>query len=510
MIHLVAQLVTVDAAAPDTPTGTPAPRTITGLAVPWTVTATVSDGTKVQFLPGSLPEDGPAPKLLGNHDMRELMGLVTERVSTDAGMMFTATLANIPTADHALELMTMGALDSVSVGAEPVTFKWAGDTMMISAANWVELSIVPIPAFAAATIATVTAEGATEPEAEAVPEEETMPELTAPVEAATVATTPIYATAARVLPLPSPAEYIAAICAGGDRAARALAAVQAAAPDIITTDTPGILPIPIVSPVYSNFIGARPVVDACGVRAMPAGGKVFIRPEITTHTSMAVQAAENTSLQAGTLVVSSNQVTKGTYGGYVTISEQDIDWTDPAIVALVLDDMSRIYANATDNVAADALVAGAVTTRNFTDADIVDPDEWTAWCYGAAATILSSSNGNLPSALFMDPATWASLGGLVDTAGRPLFPQAGPMNAFGSLTPSSASGVAFGCNVIVDRNFAAQTLIIGDPTGFEVFEQQKGALSLTAPDTISRTISWHGYFATLMIDPTKFVKAAFV
>lgn len=511
MIYLTAQLVTVDAAAPDAPPDAPPARTITGLAVPWNVTATVSDGMKVQFLPGSLPEAGPAPKLLGNHDMGQLMGMVTERVSTDAGMMFTAKLANIPVADHALELMAMGALDSVSVGAVPVDFKWAGDTMMISAANWVELSIVPIPAFASAQIATVAAEAATEPETDSPfsPEEPEMPEIVAPVEAATVPTTPIYATAAANLTLPTPAEYIAAMAAGGERFARVQAAVRAAAPDVTTVETPGILPQIIVSPVYNNFLGLRPVIDACGARAMPAGGKIFIRPSVTTHTSMAVQSAENAALQAGTFVVTSNAVTKGTYGGYATISEQDIDWTDPNVVALILDDMARIYANTTDNVAADALVTGATVTEAFDPLLIADPAEWTRFAYAAGAAILTGSNGNLPTHMFVDPGTWAALGQLCDTAGRPLFPQMGPMNAFGSLAPGNGSGVAFGLNIVVDRNFAADTLIIGDTTGFECFEQQKGALSLTAPDTISRTISWHGYFSTLMIDETKFIKADF-
>ncbi len=94
---------------------------------------------------------------------------------------------------------------------------------------------------------------------------------------------------------------------------------------------------------------------------------MFIRPEVTTHTSMAVQSAENAALQSGTFVISSNQVTKGAYGGYVTISEQDLDWTDPAVLSLILDDMARIYANTTDDVAADALLAGCSQSAVLTD-----------------------------------------------------------------------------------------------------------------------------------------------
>ncbi|MGL5173084.1 MAG: hypothetical protein ACRC75_04460, partial [Olsenella sp.] len=341
-------------------------------------------------------------------------------------------------------------------------------------------------------------------------EEENMEVQPTTVEAA-VATTPIYATAVkREAKLPTAVEYLAAAIAGGDAWHRMSEALRAAAPDVVTTDTPGILPTPILGPVYNNFVGRRPVVDAIGVKAMPGGGKVFIRPEVTTHTSMAAQSAENAALQSGTFVVSSNQVTKAAYGGYVTISEQDLDWTDPAVLSLILDDMARIYANTTDNVAADNLASGATTTSNFAAASVGDPATWSAWVAGAAATILSASNGNLPTHMFVAPGVWQDLLGLADTADRPLFPQIGPMNAFGNLTPGSTSGNAFGLQVVVDRNFASGTLIVGDASGYEIFEQQKGAISIDNPSTISRTIAFRGYFATLMIDASKFVKAAFV
>jgi hypothetical protein len=326
-------------------------------------------------------------------------------------------------------------------------------------------------------------------------------------ESATTPTSPIlYAQARREFKLPSPAEYISSYLKGGHEFAQMQDNIRAAAPDVITTDTPGILPTPIVSPVYNNFRGLRPVVDAIGAKAMPGGGKIFIRPEVTTHTSMAVQSAENAALQSGTFVVYNNQVTKNTYGGYVTISEQDLDWTDPNVLSLVLDDMAKIYANQTDDVAADALVAGSTTTAVLSDANLLLADKVVAFVYDAAATILSASNGNLPTHLFVSSDVFASLGKLSDSSLRPLFPQVGPMNAYGSMSPGSVESVAFGLRVVVDRNFAAKTMIVGDASGFEIFEQPKGAISIDNPSTLSRTIAFRGYFATLMIDPTKFVK----
>ena len=98
------------------------------------------------------------------------------------------------------------------------------------------------------------------------------------------------------------------------------------------------------------------------------------------------------------------------------------------------------------------------------------------------------------------------MGSLSDSQKRPLFPQIGPMNAFGNLTPGQPNGVAFGLPVVVDRNFAAATIIIGDASGYEIFEQQKGAISVEQPSQLSRQIAFRGYFAPKMIDANQFMK----
>jgi hypothetical protein len=451
--------------------------------------------------------------------MTQLRGVVTELVEAEEGLLFTAKFAKTRASDEAIELIKAGAYDSVSVGAIPVKFKYDKDgTMVVSKANLVEISLVAQPAFADAVITEIAAsqpdeeseEEVVEPQPQDISEEESMSQVIPTVEASaeTVPTAPIFAAARRETPLPTAVEYIAAAISGGDQWRAMSEALRAAAPDIVTTDTPGILPTPILSPVYNNFIGRRPVVDAIGVRAMPAGGKVFIRPEVTTHTSIGASIGEQAPT-AGTMVVFNNQVTKQIFGGYVNISEADIDWSDPSILQVVLDDMGRIYANATDNYAADQLVAGASVTQAFALADVAKPEVWSAEIAEAASTILSSSDGNLPTHLFVAPDRWRNLIALADTSNRPLFPQVGPMNAYGDLGVNSYGGNAFGLSVVVDRNFAAGTAIVGDASGYELFEQQKGTMSIESPSTLSRTIALRGYFAALMIDPTKFVKFTF-
>jgi len=508
MIRFNAQLVTLDAAAED---GTPT-RTITGLAVPWNVVANLSnDVGPVKFLKGSISVDGPMPKLLEYHDDTRVIGRVTERVSTDDGLMFVATLSKTRAADDALALLADQSISAVSIGAVPLKFKRVNGVMEVSEARMIELSLVSFPAFADAEIQSVYA-SAEEPEE--IPEEETPPQpseeddpMSEPttVEAA-IATQPIYATLKKEVKIPTAGEYIQAAIAGGDKWKAFREVLQAAAPDVSLADGPGVLPELIIGPVYNSFVGMRPVVDAVGVRSMPASGSTFIRPKVTTHNSVGLQSPDNTTLTASTFVISQETVTKGTYGGYVNISEQIISWSDPSMLTALLDDMARIYMNETDDVACTDLVAGATTTQAFGDPTLAA--DWLAWIGAASTTILTSSNGNNPNTLFVSADVFGDLIALSDLNARPLFPNLNAQNAFGAIAITSDTGTAFGCRVVRDRNFAANTLILGDSSGYELFEAQRGSVSVLAPSTLSTVLAFRGDFSTLVIDPDKFVKAS--
>ena len=506
MIRLQAIPVTLDAAA-----GDDSPRTITGVAVPWDVTATVSDGTKVSFLRGAFDLEAKNPKLLENHDTSQLRGVVTELADSEEGLLFTAKFAKTRASDDAIELVKAGAYDSVSVGAIPEKFTMSKDgTMIVSQATLAEISLVSSPAFKDAIITEIAA---SEPEEEATEtpnndtsEEETMSQET-PVEASQpdVIQTPLFATAKREFKMPSAGEWISAQMQGGAVAAEFNARLRAAAPDVTTADLDGILPLPIVQPIYSGIQGLRPVVDAIGSRQMPQSGKVFIVPKITTHTSIGGPETQNTTITAGEYVVDDIQITKDIYGGYVEVSEASIDWSSPEVLQGLLEDMGKKYALATDNAAADALLAG--TSQTTGNVDPADPADWIQKVYACANTILA--NGNyLPDHLFVSGDVFAQLGTLSDDQGRPLFPQVGPMNAFGSMNAGSREAVVFGLRLVVDTNFAAKTTIVGAAaTGaFRCYEQQKGAISLDNPSTLSRTIAFRGYFAPKMIDANQFMK----
>lgn len=511
MIKFTAVPVTLDAAA-----GEDAPRTITGIAVPWDTVATVSGGEKVMFKRGAFDLNAKPARLLENHDGRPI-GIVNELIDLDNGLGFTASFARSKAADDVVELIQMSAYDSVSVGAVPKKFKYdKNGVMIVSSADLQELSVVSVPAFADAVIEQIAAsehdpeeveEEATEPQPDTSLQEETMSQETQ-VEASApdaIPTSPIFASAKKEFKLPSAGEWISAQMQGGAIAAEFNARIRAAAPDVTTADLDGIMPLPILAPIYSGIQGLRPVVDAIGARQMPQSGKVFIVPKITTHTSIGGPQTQNTTITAGQFIVDDIQITKDIYGGYVEVSEASIDWSSPEVLNGLLEDMGKKYALATDNAAADALLAGtSQTTGNVAP---TDPADWIAKVYACATTILS--NGYyLPDHLFVSPDVFAQLGQLSDTADRPLFPQVGPMNAFGSMNPGSRESVVFGLRLVVDTNFAAKTTIVGAAaTGaFRCYEQQKGAISLDNPSTLSRTIAFRGYFAPKMIDANQFMK----
>jgi len=354
------------------------PRTISGIAVPWNVEATVSDGTRVRFERGSLPISGKKPKLLKYHDSTQPVGVVTGRVDSEKGMVFTARISATTEGNDMIELIKDQAVDSVSVGVDVIDARYDDNgTMVIAKADWVELSLVTQPAFKGATITDVAA---TEP-----PREENQPmsdKVEAAVEAPAPAPQMLFAAPKKEFVMPSAGEYISKLCQGGSVAAEFLANLKAAAPDVVTTDTPGLLPTPILGPVYNNLIGRRPVIDAIGARAMPGGGKVFSRPKVTTHTTIGLSNGENQPLDAGTFVVAKENVTKAVYGGYVKLSEEDIDWSEPQVLSALVDDMAREYGKQTEDAVEAALKAGITTTRAAFD--VTDPAEWAAWIYGAS------------------------------------------------------------------------------------------------------------------------------
>ena len=513
MLRLVQQELTLDAAGPN---GMPR-RTLAGLALPYNVEAVVNDGTKVMFMPGSLNANDKMPKLYLNHDSTKAVGILTALVDTPGGMMYEARISETALGNEALVLAADGVLDAVSVGVNPTRFSYdEKGTMIIESADFQELSLVPYGAFAGASVDRVAAsQGIPQDEQEVdnieteTPNEEldtmTQPTETPQViEAASVA--PVVYAQPRQFKLPTAGEFIAASLQGGSVLAEMNAKVQAAAPNITTADTPGILPEIITGSVYDSLNPIRPFVSAIGALAMPQAGATFRRPKITVRPVVTQQpTGQLNALDPSTVTVANNNVNKLTFGTYVTMSEQDLDWTDPASINIVLNQLAIAYGQATNNYAVDT--CHAAITQTSAVADTTDPADWIAAIYEGARQISNTSN-YLPTHMVVTPGTWAALGSLVDSQNRPVFPQIGAMNAPGQLSAANWNGNPLGLVLVVDKDTPGSFMghAAGPAAGFEFYEQQKGAISVDVPSTLGRTIAYRGYAASFMADATKFVK----
>jgi HK97 family phage prohead protease len=531
MIRLTPTQITVDAAAADDKPS----RSISGIAVTYDETATVNDGTQVRFLQGSLPVTGRDPKLYMQHDANQIVGKVVERVDTAEGMMFTAKISATRLGDEALTLANDGVIDAVSVGVTPTKFSYDEQgVMIVESATWSELSLVSEGAFSGAVITEVAASAPDEP-VEGIHETEPQVELQSDqettkdndmtdkneqqvVEAAQETTEKLWAQPKRKFNLPTAGEYMAAMHIGGETfrnvqaAAQEFAktnqsALQAAAGDTLTTDTPGLLPVPVLGPVFADLNYNRPVVAAIGARAMPDGGnsKTFIRPTWTTHPSVASQSPELSAVSATTPVIASNVVTKTTLAGQVTLSVQDIDFTSPGAMQIIMQDLVGQYMFASDNVAADAITAGASASGSTWTVTANDPSTLIAAMYDAATDILNATNF-LPDHVFVSPDVWQKLGAQLDADKRPIFPYTAVsglmgVNGIGSANITVANTFnPFGLNLVADRNFADGTLYVARGSACEFYEQVKGIMSVEVPGTLGRTFSYYGYVATFIAD----------
>lgn len=502
-------------------------RTITGIAVPYGVEATVTDGRRVVIEAGALPVDGKNPKLYMNHSSDQAIGTVVNRVEAadGSGMLFTAKVAGTNLGNEAMILASEGVLDSVSVGITPT--KWTTTpegVMVVKAAKWNELSLVPTPAFDGATISTVTASAETTPDTseeptEPVEETEVEAEAAPVVEASApqaVIPTPLFASAPKASRLPSASEYLAAFHIGGDVKAgveRQILdwkrenqnSIEAAAGDeTIASNLPGLLSVPVLGPVFQELAFISPITNALGRRAMPnPGGNSFVRPTISQHTTVTTQSSELTAVGTQSMNVTANTVSKVTIGGSIDISYQSIDFTDPNGLTTVINDLAGEYILQEESLTATGLLAAA-TSSGVWDLTAVD---FMKSLYDAAVDISTTTN-RMPTHIMVSPDVWAQIGQLVDSSNRPLFAYTGGTglagyNALGNNNIGTWTGVnPLGLELVVSSKLAAKSMIIMNSSAYEVYSQMRGMLSVEQPSTLSRLISIFGYYAGFKANAT--------
>ena len=273
-----------------------------------------------------------------------------------------------------------------------------------------------------------------------------------------------------------------------------------------TTDNLGVIPDPIIGDVLNFIDAARPLVTYAGPQNMPSA--TWYRPKVTQHVTMAKQGAagaaadEKAELVSQKMTISRLTATAITYGGYVNVSRQNIDFSTPQMLDIVVNDLAAQYAVATEAAFGAVLIATANTIELAPVAAGGTPTaaELTAALWTAAANVYNAVKGQGRLALAVSPGKLGSWGGVFSPV-NPQNAQSTGFNAsdFGSGIIGNISGIP----VIMSAGIAGAATdygVVFSTAAIEAYEQRIGSLQAVEPSVLGVQIAYAGYFTPLVVE----------
>ena len=271
-----------------------------------------------------------------------------------------------------------------------------------------------------------------------------------------------------------------------------------------TSDNLGVVPDPIVGGVINFIDASRPAVAWLGPQNLPSA--TWYRPKVTQRTLVGAQgsagaaADEKAELVSQKMVITRLTGNAVTYGGYVNVSRQDIDFAQPSMLDVVVNDLASQYAIQTEAVlgtliqtqANNVEVAGAAGSETATT---LAAALWTA-----TANVYTAVKGAGRLALIVPPSRLGLWG--------QLFAPVNPQNAqstgfqagdFGTGVIGNISGVP----VICSPGYPTVANHLGSvvsTAAIEVYEQRVGALQVTEPSVLGVQVAYAGYFTPMLIE----------
>lgn len=225
--------------------------------------------------------------------------------------------------------------------------------------------------------------------------------------------------------------------------------------------------VDMVAPAVANL---RPFADICNQHPLPAQGMSLNISRITTSTTAALQASENSAVSATAMDDTLLTFNVQTAAGQQTISRQAIE-RGTGIEDVVMQDLFRQYATNLDSTLLNQATTGLDAVGNATTA-ITTADLATLYpaIMGAASQSETATRGMAhPTHVVMHPRRWYWLQSLL-TSTWPAFSQPGTdPRAVGnnSATPYNAGGngvMPNGMSVVTDANVTT-TGLAGAGTG---------------------------------------------
>src|SRR5918995_139083 len=303
-------------------------------------------------------------------------------------------------------------------------------------------------------------------------------------------------------------DYIAAQT-GSQAARERLEVFSRAAAHQKTSDNLGVIPDPIVGDVLNFIDSNRPLVNALGPRDMPSA--TWYRPKVTARTLVSSQgsagaaADEKAELASQKMTITRLTGTAVTYGGYVNVSQQNIDFSSPASLDVVVNDLAAQYAIQTEAALGAALIAaqGAPGNVELTTASGGTPTaaELVAGLWTAVGNIYNATKGQGRVILAVQPAKLGNWGSLFAPV-NPQNSQSQGFNAadFGQGIVGAVSGIPVYVSAGLSTAPATTFGIVMSTAAVEVYEQRVGQLQATEPSVLGVQVAYAGYFTPMVVE----------
>jgi phage head maturation protease len=496
-------------------------RTIKGLVVPFAKVGNTSAGP-VRFEFGAFGDIDASQIVLNmEHDRTRPLGrgIAGSEEVTPAGISMAFKIAPTGAGNDALVEASEGLRPAFSIEAKVNEYTIEKGVMVVASALLEAVAHVTNPAFSDAKISDVAATESEEtPETteaelavEDEPQETTVDEVTTPVADEVTAAAVVHAAAPVAYTKPrSPIktqanflEHSIKAQRGSHESAEWIAHAKAedakrltAADDSFTTN-PAFNPTQFVSQVVDNQIGARGAIDAIGTRALPNAGMTVSIPKITTSGSVA-ETAEGAAPSETGIVSSYVDATVKAYKGLQRYSVELFDRADPSFYQAMLDNMRRVYAQATEAAVIAELTAGG-TQASGTTADV---DGIVTFVKNETPAAYLAT-GELATRYIAGTSQWGLLIGAQDSTKRPIFSASQPQNSAGEVGTQSLRGNVMGLDLYVSNKAVAtnidESAFIVVPSAVAIYESPVLQLSTNVVTTGEIETMLYGYMAVKTI-----------
>jgi HK97 family phage major capsid protein len=300
------------------------------------------------------------------------------------------------------------------------------------------------------------------------------------------------------------ADYIAAQT-GSKSAMERLELFTRAAAHQKTSDNLGVIPDPIVGGVLNFIDAARPLVAFLGPRDMPSA--TWYRPKVTQHATVTVQgsaggaADEKTELSSQKMTITRLTGNAVTYGGYVNVSRQNIDFSSPSMLDAIVNDLAAQYAIQTEAALGAALIATTNTVELSGAAGSATAAQLAEGLWTAAANIYTATKGQGRVALGVPPSKLGAWGSVFAPV-NPQNAQSTGFNAgdFNSGLVGSISGIPVYVSAGLSSAPATTYGIVLSSAAVEVYEQRVGQLQATEPSVLGVQVAYAGYFTPMTVE----------